>query len=160
MFHPVTTYEINTPRNTLWAKLQRGVGNPLSPEERSGCDGSGGGTGSVRGNVPPANQRGNMKYINCTPHAVVLNDGTTFPPCGSVARVTDTYTPFVDGVCKCSHGAVQGLPAPVEGNYIIVSAMVLAASDRKDLVAPATGHKDAIRNEKGQIVSVPGFVRY
>ena len=101
-----------------------------------------------------------MNFVNCTPHGVVLNDGTTYPPSGNIARVTDAYTPFVDGVCTCTHGAVQGLPAPVDGTCCIVSAMVLAASDRKDLVAPATGHKDAIRNEKGQIVSVPGFVRY
>ena len=39
------------------------------------------------------------------------------------------------------------------------SAMVLAAcNDRSDLVAPATGHPDAVRSEKGHIVSVPGFV--
>jgi hypothetical protein len=37
--------------------------------------------------------------------------------------------------------------------------MVLAASNRDDLVAPATGHPDTIRNEKGQIISVPGFVQ-
>jgi len=39
--------------------------------------------------------------------------------------------------------------------------MVLEAGrkiGRNDLVAPATGHPEAIRNEQGQIVSVPGFV--
>ena len=41
---------------------------------------------------------------------------------------------------------------------LIVSAMVLSASDRTDLVAPATGHPDTIRNDKGQIISVPGFI--
>ena len=34
-----------------------------------------------------------------------------------------------------------------------------SASDRADLVAPATGHPDIIRCSKGQIVSVPGFVK-
>ena len=41
----------------------------------------------------------------------------------------------------------------------IVSALVLAAIDnRLDCVAPATGSKETVRNEAGQIVSVPGFV--
>ena len=31
--------------------------------------------------------------------------------------------------------------------------------DRADLVAPATGHKDCVRDDAGHIVSVPGFVR-
>ena len=54
---------------------------------------------------------------------------------------------------------VQNLPEPAENILYIVSALVLAASKRADLVAPATGHPEAVRNEKGQIVSVPGFVR-
>ena len=29
---------------------------------------------------------------------------------------------------------------------------------RNDLLAPATGHPETVRNEQGQIVSVPGFV--
>jgi hypothetical protein len=44
----------------------------------------------------------------------------------------------------------------------IVSALVLTAAKaavRTDCVAPATGHPDCVRNDKGFIVSVPGFVR-
>jgi hypothetical protein len=34
-----------------------------------------------------------------------------------------------------------------------------ACDDRDDVVAPATGHPDTMRNDKGHIISVPGFVR-
>lgn len=65
-----------------------------------------------------------------------------------------------DGICRQEFGDVQGLPDPQDGVKLIVSAMVLAASDRADLVAPATGHPETVRNEKGHIVSVPGFVSH
>jgi hypothetical protein len=101
-----------------------------------------------------------MKHINLTPHTVRLNDGREFPPSGQVARVTASYTPFdEDGVCKAVFGQVQGLPASQEGVIYIVSALVAQASKRSDVVSPATGHPLARRDEKGQIVSVPGFVR-
>ena len=54
---------------------------------------------------------------------------------------------------------VQGLPAPEEGVYLIVSALVAQAAKRADVVSPATGHPDVVRDQKGQIASVPGFVR-
>lgn len=99
-------------------------------------------------------------FINLTPHAVRLNNGTEFPASGTIARVTSSFTAFdADGVAKVVFGEVQNLPEPVEGTLYIVSALVLAASKRADLVAPATGHPEAVRNDKGQIVSVPGFVR-
>lgn len=103
-----------------------------------------------------------MTFVNLTPHALNLNDGTVLPSQG-VARVSTSFTDFKDGVCCVTYGDVEGLPAPQDGVTYVVSAMVLAAvkavSDRTDVVAPATGHPDCVRNEKGQIVSVPGFVR-
>lgn len=99
-------------------------------------------------------------FINLTPHAVRLNNGTEFPASGTIARVTSSFTAFdEDGVAKVVFGEVQNLPEPAENTLYIVSALVLSASKRADLVAPATGHPEAVRNEKGQIVSVPGFVR-
>lgn len=99
-----------------------------------------------------------MKFLNYTPHEIILNDGRSFPSEG-VARVAASFTEFnKDGICRQEFGEVEGLPAPQKGVKLIVSAMVLSASDRDDLVAPATGHPDTIRNEKGHIVSVPGFV--
>ncbi len=99
-----------------------------------------------------------MKFINLTPHAIKLNSGEVFESKG-IARVSASFTNFQDGVCRQEFGEVEGLPEQEEGVCIIVSAMVLSASSRIDLVAPATGHPETVRNEKGHIVSVPGFVR-
>lgn len=99
-----------------------------------------------------------MEFKNYTPHTIVLNDGRAFESCG-VARVANSFTEFdADGVCTVVYGEVSGLPEPQDGVLLIVSAMVLAASNRTDLVAPATGHPGCIR-ENGFIKSVPGFVR-
>lgn len=103
-----------------------------------------------------------MKFINLTPHAIKLNDGTIFEPSGVVARVTADLQEVESlggfQVYRQTFGEVTGLPEEKFGIVYIVSAMVLAASDRNDLIAPATGHKDVVRNEAGHIVSVPGFV--
>lgn len=101
----------------------------------------------------------NVKFINCTPHAIVMNDGTTYAPSGNVARVSLSFTtPDNNNVCQVVYGELTGVPAPQDGVFYIVSAMVLAASDRTDLVAPATGHPQCVR-ENGFIKSVPCFVR-
>lgn len=98
-------------------------------------------------------------FVNCTPHALTLNDGTVIAASGNVARVSASFTEFdADGVCQQVFGDVEGIPAPAENTIYIVSALVLAASDREDLVAPATGHPACVR-ENGMIKSVPGFVR-
>ncbi len=102
-----------------------------------------------------------MKFINLTPHSIMLNDGTTYGSQG-VARVADSYTEFdKDGICKVRHGDIEGLPSPQPNVTYIVSTMVLTAAKEKgrtDVVAPATGHPLCNR-ENGFIVSVPGFVR-
>lgn len=99
-----------------------------------------------------------MNFVNLTPHAIILNDGTVFQPSGNVARVSATFTDFENGICRQQFGDVTGLPDPQEGTTFIVSALVLAATDRDDVVAPATGHPQCVRNDKGQIMSVPGFI--
>jgi len=106
-----------------------------------------------------------MKFVNLTPHAIKLNDGTEFPPSGTIARVAADLQEVgtINGVklFRQTFGEVEGLPEQfpgIAGQIYIVSAMVLAASNRNDLMAPATGHKDVVRNENGQIISVPGFV--
>ena len=96
-------------------------------------------------------------YRNFTPHKINLNDGRTFSSEGC-ARVSASFTPIINGECRQTFGDVQGLPSEEDGTKIIVSAMVMAASDRTDLVAPATGHNETIRNEKGHIMSVPCFI--
>lgn len=108
-----------------------------------------------------------MKFVNLTPHALIVIDATgtpaVFPASGTLARcatVRQEVAP-VGGfrlVSQCM-GQVTGVPAPEAGTTYIVSALVLGAlaGSRDDVVAPDTG-PDAIR-ESGQIVAVRGFVR-
>ena len=128
-----------------------------------------------------------MEIVNCTPHAICLNDGTVFETSLNVARVSATFEersvcPLPAGGCEdamgkglcqkeCEDlpplfsqkfGEITGLPQQRSGVLFIVSGIVLEAGKafgRFDLIAPATGHADTIRNDKGHIVSVPGFVR-
>ena len=102
-----------------------------------------------------------MKYINLTPHAIHLNDGRSFAASGQIARVTSSFSEVKDDLCTQVFGEVSDLPAPQEGVRIIVSAMVLSAlqGSRSDVVAPATGHPQCVRNDKGHILSVPCFVQ-
>ena len=65
-----------------------------------------------------------MRYINYTPHAIVLNDSRVFEPSGSVARVSASYSTVVDDVCKQVFGEVEGLPYTVEGVTIIKLRLV------------------------------------
>lgn len=99
-------------------------------------------------------------FINLTPHTINLNNGTSFPASGTVARVSSSFSQFDEnGICTVNYGEITGLPEPQEGVYYIVSAMILdAVKNRKDVVAPSTGHPDVVRSD-GFIKSVPGFVR-
>ena len=110
-----------------------------------------------------------LTIINLTPHAIKLNSGKEFPPSGMVARVSAKFSNVTSPellreeiyVYRVEYGEIEGLPEPEEGKLYIVSAMVLEAGKRirrNDLLAPATGHPETVRNEQGQIVSVPGFV--
>jgi hypothetical protein len=104
--------------------------------------------------------------INCTPHAITLRTpqgDITFPPSGTVARVTMTETVVrtcaVTGVevIRRTPGEVTGLPE--DGTPCIVSAMVLAAlpPGTPGVYAPDTG-ATAIRDEKGHIMAVTRLV--
>ena len=97
-------------------------------------------------------------FKNYTPHDIVMNDGTIYPSLG-IERVKDSFTKFdKNGICNVFYGDVEGLPQPEKNVMYIVSSMVKETNTyRKDLVAPATGHPDTVR-DKGRIVSVPGFV--
>ena len=101
-----------------------------------------------------------MYFVNLTPHAIVLNDGRTFKPSGIIARVSASFTDLEGDFCKQVFGEVEGLPGQKQGVFLIVSGLVFGATDRRDVVAPATGHTQTIRNGKGHIVSVPGFLRH
>ena len=100
-----------------------------------------------------------MIYVNLTPHTINLNDGRSFPPSGKVSRVSSHPGVFEDDCCDVVFGDVQDLPEPVDGVRLIVSGMVASrVPGRKDVVSPATGHPDCVR-ENGQVKSVPGFIR-
>ena len=105
-----------------------------------------------------------MRYINLTPHDVsVQTEGcfSTFSASGVIARVESRHviSSKYDEIPLFSveYGDVYGLPEPEEGTLYIVSLLVMQASSRTDLVAPASGHPDVVR-VNGQIHSVPGFV--
>lgn len=98
-----------------------------------------------------------MNYINVTPHVVRLNNGEEFAPSGIVARVSSSYREVNTGMYRVEFGEIVGLPEPKDGTLYIVSGVVASATNRTDVVSPATGHPDAIRKD-GQIYSVPGFI--
>ena len=100
------------------------------------------------------------KFRNFTPHDIKLNCGEVFKSEG-IARIAASFTAFDENrICSQTFGEVYGLPEKQENTFIIVSALVLQAiDDRDDLVAPATGHPECVRDERGQIISVPGFVK-
>ena len=104
-----------------------------------------------------------MKFINLTPLTIALNSGKTFAPISTdtkeCARVSASFTQIDGYFCRQQFGEIEGLPAPSEGVFYIVSALVFAATDRQDVIAPATGHPDCQRNEKGHILSVPCFLK-
>ena len=122
------------------------------------------------------------QIINATPHAIKLNCGLVFEPSGLVIRVDEDIVledcvtlalePGPDAEYESKHCILLydtqvtnlDLPPFVSGTVYIVSSRVLDAIralglKRYDFWAPATGHEDVIRNSKGQIDSVPGFVR-
>jgi hypothetical protein len=118
---------------------------------------------SLRGCAGKEILRKMITIINITPHAIVVDDGEiskTYEPSGKVARVITESTPVgkMDGFEVVSTRVMgDNLPEPQDGVYLIVSAMVMGLRpDRKDLIAPNTGA--AKRNEKGHIISVPGFI--
>jgi hypothetical protein len=107
-----------------------------------------------------------MGFVNLTPHAIVVRIGDrdeTFEPSGAIARleVVDSEAWRVGGIpCVRRDFVLASIPEPKPGVVYIVSAMVLAETKkifREDFVAPDTG-SGAIRNEKGHIVAVTGFI--
>lgn len=109
-----------------------------------------------------------MKLVNLTPHLVRLNSGLEIAPSGTVARCATSYAAdrWLNDPCagavpiyRATFGQVVGLPEAEAGTLYIVSGMVASATpDRDDVVAPATGHPDAVRRD-GQVWSVPGFTK-
>lgn len=97
------------------------------------------------------------KIINATPHAInVVNERMevvrTFMPEISVRVSSRTeIVGIIDGIPtdRTVFGEVEGLPAPQEGTYYIVSRLVKSAlPDREDLLCPG----QQVRNDQGQVI--------
>ena len=79
------------------------------------------------------------KFRDFTPHAINLNDGTVIESEG-IARVAASFTDFDENkICSQEFGEVEGLPEKEEGVYIIVSLLVLQASEFQFLLVRLKG---------------------
>lgn len=110
-----------------------------------------------------------VNIVNVTPHAITLLDKDNniikvFPPSGDVARCAVTRTQIgamdfngnIVPVNSLGFGMVQGLPAPNDGTYYIVSSLVAqAAKGRKDLLTV----DDAVRDKDGVIIGCRAFAQ-
>lgn len=106
-----------------------------------------------------------MQLINLTPHDIHVLEGetvSTYPASGQQARVNTTQTQVgeINGapILRPSYSEVEGLPAPAPDTYYIVSMLVRsAAPGRTDLLSPDSG-ATAVRDEKGLIKYVTGWL--
>ena len=117
-----------------------------------------------------------MKLINCTPHPVVVANGSlkitiAKDPKDPIVRIRENVihtlvdyeiaegiTATIQMEAHCSY-EVDGLPAPEPGVIYIVSSMVASAVKRADVVSPITD-STCERDEKGRVISVRGFQTY
>jgi hypothetical protein len=105
-----------------------------------------------------------MKYINLTPHEIVIkvsdDDTRVIPPSGIVARCKENTRVFAvhDGITivKKEYPEASMLPEEEENTFFIVSILVaqLYRGERDDLLYPDTGPEGCIRDCHGQIVGV------
>jgi hypothetical protein len=107
--------------------------------------------------VFPAKMAGSHENLDLENLEVV-----SFEPEGVQVRLAQEYkgAPEVNGFpcVTASFGAVEGLPEPKEGVFLIVAAMIKAACpERSDLICPDT-NKGAVR-ENGRIVGTTRFIR-
>jgi hypothetical protein len=103
-----------------------------------------------------------MKIRNLTPHEIYLHTSNgevvTYPVDGIVPRCAVDRQLFGDfnGVRlnRTVFGAVEGLPAPEPGVYLIVSSLIAqACPTRKDLLVP----DEIVRDSAGRIIGCRAF---
>lgn len=106
------------------------------------------------------------RIINLTPHQITvekdmgggLTGSTVIEPSGKVARVKEKVEILPDEgnilFVRTQWGEIQNLPEPKDGVYYLVSSIVFAATDRKDVIAVDTGPDSAIRDGNGNIKAV------
>jgi len=109
---------------------------------------------------------------NLTPHTLNIHTPggvVVVEPSGCVARV-ETVSEPADALVswaahagaepkiptvRTSYGEVTGLPAFVQGTWLVVSGMVASASPRGDVFSPG----DLVRDEKGRPCGCKGLRR-
>ena len=99
------------------------------------------------------------RFVNLTPHAVVVVGGPTLPPSGSVARCSSASVPAGEhagvALSRVSFGAVEGLPDPEPGVVFVVSGLVRSAvPGRSDVASPG----DLVRDAAGAVVGCKNLV--
>lgn len=102
---------------------------------------------------------GEIKIINCTPHAITWmreEEIVFIEPSGIVARVNIEEADLGHGFVTHLPGEIIDLPEPQEGKVFLVSGFVFAGTNRGDVIAPNTNK--SIRDENGKIIGVPGFI--
>ena len=98
-------------------------------------------------------------FKNLTAHNIVIHNGPTIPPSGSVARVASTPTAAGDhdgvSLSRIVFGEVVGLPEAEPGVILIVSALVrTAVPSRKDVASPG----ESVLGPDGRPVACKGLV--
>jgi len=113
-----------------------------------------------------------MKFVNLTDHAINLNSGEVFEKSGIVCRIPSSLrvSDVIDGIRIFTSRTyeIENLPDPEENTIYIVSNIILDKLHKKfsmgykprfDVCAPATTHRECVRDENGRVISVPGFIR-
>jgi len=125
-----------------------------------------GGKTSTRADMVVSDSGKNVKVVNLTPHAIVIDGVGEIPPTPPPARCEEKIETvghiFVNGtavpIIRKTLGNIQNLPPPHEGTIYIVSLPVAQAVSqaRKDVFAIG----ESVRNEKGQIVGAKSIATF
>jgi hypothetical protein len=106
--------------------------------------------------------KNDQEFVNLTPHEINVVDESgegviDIPASGEIARVETTRE--IAGkagnvpVYRTVYGEITGLPAPREGIVYVVSGMVLAQTDRIDVMAPG----ELVRDDAGKPIGCVGL---
>lgn len=107
------------------------------------------------------NEMNNTKVINLTPHSINIVGGPTFEPSGEVARISSTNESAGEMVINGEviplitqqFGEIVGLPEEREGVLFIVSSLIFAQTNRKDLLVPG----EQVRDDQGRVIGCQSF---
>lgn len=110
-----------------------------------------------------------LKYVNLTPHDVVLYKDqrtVTIPPSGKVAQLrlhesrVDVLKDGTEIAVVMLHPRIENLPDPRKDTYYIVSMPVAQFACRPDVVCPDTSPGSRVCDTKGRIIGVKRLRRF